>query len=282
MDLARWLQKDAIALEDHSLTTQERKIIKSDIPASIRDPSRLINDLLYGVEKVIKRLGKKKRHSKKGKEHYTNNDFEQHTVVKLKLKLDSKKSMDETSKSDCENSYYGNNHNTDEYAKNEHLLNNNNSNSNNTHQQPKLVIKLNKPISSNKTTTIVDQEHSSDEEYIFDEHILENDDDDEILMDSDDFEYQEDDQEDYQPITTNKISNTHKQSVNKRKAGRASNAFGKGNASDSSSSDDDMGTSKRIAGSSSLKLHNGSTKKARYSSSGTSVKQRLLDRFIKR
>ncbi|CAO3629596.1 unnamed protein product [Cunninghamella blakesleeana] len=287
MDLARWLQKGAMSLEDHSLTTQERKIIKSDIPTSIKDPSRLINDLLYGVEKVIKHLGKKRRHSKKGKESIGNDDTEQQqqqqTVVKLKLKLDSKKPVNEISKNNCENIYNGNNCNTNKIVKNEYARNNNNNNSNNPNS-PKLVIKLSKSLSSNKIPTIVDQEHSSDEEYVFEEHVLENDnddDDDEILMDSDDFEYQEDEQEDYQPATTNNISNTNKSSINKRKSGRTSNAFGKGNDSDSSS-DDDMGTSKRITGGSSLKLHNENTKKARYSSSGTSVKQRLLDRFIKR
>ncbi|CAO3647473.1 unnamed protein product [Cunninghamella echinulata] len=287
MDLARWLQKDITLLEDHSLSTQERKAIKLDIPTTIHDPSQLISNLLYGVEKVIKHLGKKKRRSKKITENTTSNDLEQQqTVVKLKLKFESKKTLDETS-TRSENNYSGeNNHNTEEFTKNEHPLNNNSNNSNPS--QPKLFIKLNKPTSSPPTSNEIKmegQDHSSDEEYHYDENVIENDeDDDEVLMDSDDFEYQE---EDYQPLAPPPPP-INKQSVNKRKSRKSTTTFRKGNDSDSdsSSSDDDMGTSKRIAGSS-LKSHNkndvnGNTKRARYSSSVTSVKQRLLDRFIKR
>ncbi|KAI8100122.1 uncharacterized protein BX664DRAFT_290676 [Halteromyces radiatus] len=141
-----------------------------------------------------------------------------------------------------------------------------------TLQQPKLVLKLKQP--SNRG-------HVSDDEFVVDEEeeLLGFGEEDYLVDDSDDFEYQEEDDEFHPDDGTKSISRRTTTTKRSRKRTTSNNASN--NVNSDSSSDDDMGTSKRTAGSSSVRRHP-LTKRARTPSAPSTVKQRLLDRFVRR
>jgi hypothetical protein len=247
MDLARWLQKDATRLEDPSLTAQERRTIRADIPSSIDDPASLIDNLIYGVENAIASLSKVKKH----KSSDSSSQGDKHKVIKLKLKFGQRNDDHESS-----------------------------SPAPTDPQKSKLILKLKQQDQPEAAAAAI-----SDEEYILDDLELNNIIEDDIgEEDSDDDEYQEeDDQDEFKPEMSILPSPkpTAARSVTRKRCTVTHNDGDPGY--NSSGSDDDMGTSKRAAGGSSLSTkRSSSVKRAKPSTTPTSVKQRLLDRFVKR
>lgn len=246
MDLARWLQRDATRLEDSSLPAQERRTIRADIPSSIDDPASLIDNLIYGVENAIVSLSK----VKKPKSSHISSNGDKHKVIKLKLKFGQRNDDHESSSPATTDA-----------------------------QKSKLILKLKQQDQPEAASAI------SDEEYILDDLELNNTIEDDIgEEDSDDDEYQEeDDQDEFKPEMSILPSPkpTAARSVTRKRSTVPHNDGDPGY--NSSGSDDDMGTSKRAAGGSSLSTKRSpSVKRAKPSTTSTSVKQRLLDRFVKR
>ncbi|CAO3586818.1 unnamed protein product [Absidia cylindrospora] len=284
MDLARWLQKDVVLLDDDSISGQERRTIRTDIPSSIDDPSALIDNLIFGVEKAISSLGKLKNDK---------DDSGQHKVVKLKLKLEHKNNNDDEHDRSTRATMQDNDGGT---KSNEQLQDDepNGSSVSLEKQQPKLVLKLKQQAAPPPIADDDDEGDISEDNYILDDHPVEDEEEEDYMTEDSEY-HEEDDQDEFKPDattilpTTTKLSRRRSRSSNvtqprprKRPAIVNNSSSSKGAVSDSSS-DDDMGTTKRAAGGSSLATKRQPlVKRTKASPTPSTVKQRLLDRFVRR